>query len=1200
MISTCTSNFTVNWVYNSSYTGANFDGSGQTNGRRLLTAARSAYQAASQGRRRMLSYESSASWSSRETFIGEDIGTVPDPTRVDQTYTELVGIYAVCDYPDVRVDPDLNTARTRMWMIEVEVTMADFTRRSVVRPLAAGYKDDVVDCMYASPSEIEAAWNSKSDVSLAPKASEPPGIGIREMFLMPYSDDFPYAYPDAHETTHNFTCNDCFPRAESGEWDGIAFAVHSTAAADAMVGESFKLTHVSFGGDEMGGVEKEADFVKLPEYHNTTSAKYIAYRCEPGATAVDDKLYMVGFKFTVESAVVRVSSADLTGNALSPARVRNQTCSELTTGNINDYVNIDTYRAANETDLALGVGQPGVGVSDVRISTRMNVRALRINPHPWDDVGSAVPTHGYQIAANDQMVPYFVEIVGSNLTKSPHKNLAKFHQIGTRRKQRLEYHTSVSFYVDGSKAGAFLNHSMTDDTGVPSEFKLRMMQPLTIGREKDPSLWIGRLGSACDDPGCIHYKGSIDELRIWEDAVTQSNLNFWADYKIKSWHNNFQDLVAYYDFTYNPASPMSVRARSANMTVLHDSWHDNTTGIIDATVDEDMTLRLTDTKWLYNGFAKDMSVDVSSDAGSMAPPSPPAPQPSPPPSPPPPTNFAAGYVCPFKCSDRVDYECPCYSQACQMQILEFGKADVACLQIITGYCLAGGQVEEKEPCAKFVERPVTIRKASPLAPLTLSPDTAPGGISMDFPAGAFTSEVDVAISAFSDFSEIKAGTGPFPDKPSSDMIVLQPHGTQLAEPVRMSIPFEMGSGGNFSMGKTASPDSTIWNVLEVNVTNACDVPGQTKCDVATECGTPRQCKWGFAAGFISSFSVVAVFPAPQPLPELGDITLPDGYTCPFTCTGTKEFDYVNKRDNICPCKLSKCADNRLDIISADFPCVQGMIDYCAVAPGWFYEPANCWPYHARNISIDVVSGIHHTYKNTPVLGDRHVAISWPDVPSPLEILVTEVAREDLENFKDKLPDDYAEAKSDYIFIRHNGTSQDDVKFTLRIPFDSRLIVNTDYKEAFKLAYLGSTTASKWEEVAETDVKFYQRGEEPKHWSLSGQDWYNQNTWTNWYDQSTWTEEEVKASYKGRYEEEGSFNTAYSESWTSWFDEMYDKDPPKHFDNTSVIWYMEANVTKFGVYCVMELGYNKPPLPHRHLRFHLHRAHRPRLLHHGQT
>ena len=211
MISTCTSNFTVNWVYNSSYTGANFDGSGQTNGRRLLTAARSAYQAASQGRRRMLSYESSASWSSRETFIGEDIGTVPDPTRVDQTYTELVGIYAVCDYPDVRVDPDLNTARTRMWMIEVEVTMADFTRRSVVRPLAAGYKDDVVDCMYASPSEIEAAWNSKSDVSLAPKASEPPGIGIREMFLMPYSDDFPYAYPDAHETTHNFTCNDCFP-----------------------------------------------------------------------------------------------------------------------------------------------------------------------------------------------------------------------------------------------------------------------------------------------------------------------------------------------------------------------------------------------------------------------------------------------------------------------------------------------------------------------------------------------------------------------------------------------------------------------------------------------------------------------------------------------------------------------------------------------------------------------------------------------------------------------------------------------------------------------------------------------------------------------------------------------------------------------------------------------------------------------------
>ena len=90
-----------------------------------------------------------------------------------------------------------------------------------------------------------------------------------------------------------------------------------------------------------------------------------------------------------------------------------------------------------------------------------------------------------------------------------------------------------------------------------------------------------------------------------------------------------------------------------------------------------------------------------------------------------------------------------------------------------------------------------------------------------------------------------------------------------------------------------------------------------------------------------------------------------------------------------------------------------------------------------------------------------MAISWVDGPSPLEIFVTEVAREDLENFKDELPNDYAEAKSDYIFIRHNGTSQDDVKFTLRIPFDSRLKANTNYyTKPFQLAYLGSPTASK--------------------------------------------------------------------------------------------------------------------------------------------
>jgi hypothetical protein len=196
----------------------------------------------------------------------------------------------------------------------------------------------------------------------------------------------------------------------------------------------------------------------------------------PGETAVDDKIYMVGFKFTVESAVVRVSSADLNGTQSSPARVTNQTCSLLTPEDVDKYVNIDTFRDANLTTLALGAGQPGVGVSNVRISTRMNVRALRINPYPWDipgTAGSTVPTYGYQIDANDQMVPYFAEIVGGNLT-APQKNLAKFHQIGTRRRHRLEYHTTVSFYVDGSKSGAFLNRSMADDTGVPGEFKLRI------------------------------------------------------------------------------------------------------------------------------------------------------------------------------------------------------------------------------------------------------------------------------------------------------------------------------------------------------------------------------------------------------------------------------------------------------------------------------------------------------------------------------------------------------------------------------------------------------------------------------------------------------------------------------------------------------------------------------------------------------
>ena len=214
--------------------------------------------------------------------------------------------------------------------------------------------------------------------------------------------------------------------------------------------------------------------------------------------------------------------------------------------------------------------------------------------------------------------------------------------------------------------------------------------------------------------------------------------------------------------------------------------------------------------------------------------------------------------------------------------------------------------------------------------------------------------------------------------------------------------------------------------------------------------------------------------------------------------------YVDKRDNICPCKLSECADKRLDIISADFSCVKGMIDYCSVAPGWFYEPANCWPYHARNISIDVVSGIHHT---TKILQYWVIvtAISWPDVSSPLEILVTEVAREDLENFKDELPNDYAEAKSDYIFIRHNGTSQDDVKFypahTVRLETQGE---HQLLHEDIPARISGEPDRFEVGSGCRDGCKSLPTRRRAEALVLSGQDWYNQNTWTNWYDQNTWT------------------------------------------------------------------------------------------------
>ena len=93
------------------------------------------------------------------------------------------------------------------------------------------------------------------------------------------------------------------------------------------------------------------------------------------------------------------------------------------------------------------------------------------------------------------------------------------------------------------------------------------------------------------------------------------------------------------------------------------------------------------------------------------------------------------------------------------------------------------------------------------------------------------------------------------------MFVLQPHGTILDVPVPIKIPFKMASGGKeFKMGKTASADSIIWEVMAVNVTGVCDVNHHFKnsdCDCSVNSAACND--WHFAETEINSFSVVAVF-----------------------------------------------------------------------------------------------------------------------------------------------------------------------------------------------------------------------------------------------------------------------------------------------------------------------------------------------------
>ena len=105
------------------------------------------------------------------------------------------------------------------------------------------------------------------------------------------------------------------------------------------------------------------------------------------------------------------------------------------------------------------------------------------------------------------------------------------------------FHTTVTIYINHVERGYF----RSDIDPLPTGDLVYVN--LTSGSGSDPEeLYLGRLGAACN---CLSYKGLIDEFRLWNAVVTETDLKFWADFHVSVYHSNYPSLIAYIEFPYD-------------------------------------------------------------------------------------------------------------------------------------------------------------------------------------------------------------------------------------------------------------------------------------------------------------------------------------------------------------------------------------------------------------------------------------------------------------------------------------------------------------------------------------------------------------------------------------------------------------------------------------------------------------------------
>ena len=96
----------------------------------------------------------------------------------------------------------------------------------------------------------------------------------------------------------------------------------------------------------------------------------------------------------------------------------------------------------------------------------------------------------------------------------------------------------IRFYVNGVPAGEVIKRA-------PDLCEQTRSCPVQILNGTDVSaLYLGRFG-ACN---CLHYDGLIDEVKLWNAAVSGRVINQHKEYGVLDWHPNYENAIAWYKF----------------------------------------------------------------------------------------------------------------------------------------------------------------------------------------------------------------------------------------------------------------------------------------------------------------------------------------------------------------------------------------------------------------------------------------------------------------------------------------------------------------------------------------------------------------------------------------------------------------------------------------------------------------------------